>query len=305
MKTKKNRAPIKEAFRGAYPRVPVNNPKYVKEHKRSDGSKTVKGRYTLGEGKHGKVIKAFSTEDDCYVAIKSERLTGRTSAEELIHRSIKTPYVVQLKEVRDIGSKHYIVMELGDCTLQDLTRKPELLSHEQVETITHDVLKGLQELHQEGVFHRDVKLGNIVMVGHHAKFIDFGKSVRDPSGTMKRTYERADAWAACRVVAQLDVAQRQPHASKLRKRFLLYNHPLMSWARGAPHITIEAVMAHPSVRHLFPKAGTAKSGNVATRALTHVARPFRRSFAFVTSKMPLVRSMHYGDPHESNSAPPL
>src|SRR6185437_11086723 len=104
----------KEAFRLAYPRVPVDLPKFVKVHKASGGSKYAKGRYTLGVGKHGKVIKAYCTADNSYVAIKSERITGRTSAEELLHRSLKSPYAIAVKDVRDIGSKHYIEMELGD-----------------------------------------------------------------------------------------------------------------------------------------------------------------------------------------------
>jgi serine/threonine protein kinase len=294
----KDRALLKEAFRDAYPRVPVENPRFIKTRKDKDGNTVTKGQYTLGVGMHGKVIKAYSRENDCYVAIKSERRTGRTSAEELIHRSLKSPNVVQLLEVRDIGSKHYIVMELGERTLKDVVQKPALLNYKDVEVMTRDLLHGLRDLHKEGVYHRDVKLGNLVAVDGHVKIIDFGKSVRHPGGVMQRTYERADAWAACRVIAELDTCMRFPYANSYRHKWYMDHHPLLQWARSAPHITIDKVMGHPLLKGVFPEVSADEKDSTTSRVLSRAAQPFRRSFEFITSKMPLVRSLDLedGDP---------
>ena len=67
----------------------------------------------------------------------------------------------------------YLLMEKGDCSLQDRTQK-QLLSPSETRILIHHVAGGLAYLHSQGKVHRDLKPANILWVNSSWKLSDFG-----------------------------------------------------------------------------------------------------------------------------------
>ena len=79
----------------------------------------------------------------------------------------------------------YILSELcTGGTIFDLLEKYDgKLTEKQIIHICVDICNGLQEMHQNGFSHRDVKIENVLLGGKSFKLCDFGsasKSVLDP-----------------------------------------------------------------------------------------------------------------------------
>lgn len=70
-----------------------------------------------------------------------------------------------------------IVMEYcGAGSVSDIMRlRKKTLTEEEIATVVHDTLRGLEYLHLRRKIHRDIKAGNILLntLGH-AKLADFG-----------------------------------------------------------------------------------------------------------------------------------
>ncbi len=75
----------------------------------------------------------------------------------------------------------YIVMEYAEGdTLSDILKKNGKLSPRQLEAILFPLLDGLEEVHKMGVFHRDIKPGNIIVRNDGTPVIlDFGAARQD------------------------------------------------------------------------------------------------------------------------------
>lgn len=84
---------------------------------------------------------------------------------------------------------HYFVMErLHGANLKDLVDKEESINEKEASKITRAVCEGLECLHQNGIVHRDIKLGNIMLpeIGADAadvKLIDFSHAGVVPEGS--------------------------------------------------------------------------------------------------------------------------
>jgi predicted Ser/Thr protein kinase len=139
-------------------------------------------RFEIGRGGFGRVYQGFDPRVERLVAIKvlnteadaslvTRFRTEASAAGNLHHKNIVTVYGYGEDE-----GHHYIVMEyLDGNTLQDLIQKGNTLTLlDRVEIMTQ-VAEGLLCAHQNGVVHRDVKPGNImVMANENVKIMDFG-----------------------------------------------------------------------------------------------------------------------------------
>ena len=107
--------------------------------------------------------------------------------------------------------------------------KAKLLSNEQVKGLMKQIMKGLADMHEAGIWHRDVKPDNILLSEDGTvKFIDFGiskvtdetmnedtkkhtknvvtRNYRSPEiffGDVCYNGEKVDAWAAGCVLAEM------------------------------------------------------------------------------------------------------
>lgn len=148
------------------------------------------GRYELiemiGQGGMGRVYRARDPLIDRVVAIKTIELADAgAKAEELRPRILREvraagrllhPHIVQIFDVGELPDKAYIVMELVEGrTLWDLYDAGERPGPAEAVRILEQVADALDYAHEQGIVHRDVKPGNVLIDAKGvAKITDFG-----------------------------------------------------------------------------------------------------------------------------------
>ncbi|MGB6974651.1 MAG: protein kinase [Terracidiphilus sp.] len=145
------------------------------------------GRYAilelLGSGGMGVVYRARDEKLERTVALKT-LATGMWMGREgrrhfqreaLALAKLNHPHIAAVYDVGQQDGLDYIVMELvtGESLAQRLRRGA--LPVEEATRITVDVASALEEAHQHGVIHRDLKPGNVMVTPKgRAKVLDFG-----------------------------------------------------------------------------------------------------------------------------------
>jgi len=137
----------------------------------------------LGAGGKGCVYVATDTQLQRPVALKviSPDLSGdrrerhRFKREILTVAHLKHPNVVQFYDFSDTDDVMFYTMELLEGrTLQDVIQTDDLSIAEAVELV-RQVCSGVGAIHGAGLFHRDLKPGNVVVTDDGGvKVIDFG-----------------------------------------------------------------------------------------------------------------------------------
>ncbi len=149
----------------------------------------------LGAGGMGEVYRARDTRLDRDVAIKvlSGHIVSSPSLKERFDREARTisqlshPNICHLYDVGSQDGADYLVMEyLEGSTLADrLVRGP--LSLDEVLRYGAQIADGLDKAHQQGVIHRDLKPGNIMLTKAGAKVLDFGLAKQSQVGPSSAT----------------------------------------------------------------------------------------------------------------------
>ena len=136
----------------------------------------------LGAGGMGEVYRARDSRLARIVAIKvlPEHLSENPEARERLDRearaisSLSHPNICHLYDVGQQDGVSFLVMEyLEGETLADRLRKGPL-PVEQVLKCGIEICEGLERAHRNGVVHRDLKPGNIMLTKSGAKLMDFG-----------------------------------------------------------------------------------------------------------------------------------
>ena len=158
----------------------------------AEGEEFTVGRYQiegqLGQGAMGVVYKAVDPTIGRSVALKTIRLDQSLASiqlEELRERSLREaqvagqlshPNIVTIFDVVEMAGNIFIAMEYIEG--QELSRfcgKEIPLKPRQVVTIIAQVCDALNYAHKEGVVHRDIKPGNIMLLKDgRPKIMDFG-----------------------------------------------------------------------------------------------------------------------------------
>ena len=136
----------------------------------------------LGEGGMGKVYKARDSRLDRFVAIKLLRrdLADRPEIHERFVREARTiaslnhPHICTLHDVGQQDNADFLVMEYleGETLAERLARGP--LPLDEVLQYAIQIADALDKAHKQGVIHRDLKPGNIMLTGAGLKLLDFG-----------------------------------------------------------------------------------------------------------------------------------
>jgi serine/threonine protein kinase len=154
---------------------------------------TVDGRFrilaAIGQGATSSVYKADEVLSGRLAAIKilhphlaaDQSLVARFAREAQAAKILKHPNIIPVSEyaVSDQGTP-YLVMEYVDgISLQQLLARDGWLSVPVAIAIFTQICAGLNEAHQKGVVHRDIKPGNIMLVDrpdgqYLVKILDFG-----------------------------------------------------------------------------------------------------------------------------------
>lgn len=155
---------------------------------------------TLGEGGMSQVFKAFDMHLGREVALKvlhqslsrDGALTAMFEREAKLTASILHPNVVKVFTVGNEDGFFFIAMELVDATsLEQVIASSGKLPEKEVLHVAHDVVAGLKAAHDEGLIHRDIKPGNMLVTGDGtSKLVDFGLAVQQGGDD-----ESEDLWA--------------------------------------------------------------------------------------------------------------
>ena len=165
------------------------------------------GRYELdgivGRGGMAEVFRARDIRLDRIVGVKTLRddlardqtFQARFRREAQSAASLNHPSIVAVYDTGEdlVGSLPvpYIVMEFVDGrTLRDLLRDDRRLLPERAAEITDGVLRALDYSHRNGIVHRDIKPGNVMLTrAGDVKVMDFGiaRAVSDSQLTMTQT----------------------------------------------------------------------------------------------------------------------
>ena len=136
----------------------------------------------LGAGGMGEVYRARDTRLDRTVAIKvlashlssSPEFKQRLGREAKAISSLNHPHICHLYDIGSHEGTDYLVMEfLEGETLAERLRKGAMPLHELLKTGA-EVAEALGFAHRQGVAHRDLKPGNIMLTKGGAKLMDFG-----------------------------------------------------------------------------------------------------------------------------------
>jgi serine/threonine protein kinase len=139
----------------------------------------------LGRGGMGVVFRAFDDQLHRVVAIKvlapvlipSATARQRFLREARAAAAIRDAHVVGVHEVNGDGPLPYLVMEfIAGVTLADRVKAGGPPEVREVLRIGMQMAEGLAAAHRQGVIHRDVKPGNILLEdgARHVKITDFG-----------------------------------------------------------------------------------------------------------------------------------
>ena len=141
----------------------------------------------LNAGGFGKVYRAIQEDLKVPVAIKiieSSRLKLSKEKHQLevelqILESLSHPNIIQFIEYIRTNSQHFIVTELADeGDLLDFINRRGHISEAEGRQIFRQIVAGVEFLHLNGIYHRDLKLENFVICNSVVKIIDFGLSKR-------------------------------------------------------------------------------------------------------------------------------
>ncbi len=137
----------------------------------------------LGQGGMGMVYKARQPQLDRFVALKilPVRGSGDPAFEERFSREARAlaklshPNIVSVHDFGQAGNYYYFIMEFVDGVDLRQMEQAQRLTPEQAIDIIPKICDALQYAHDEGVVHRDIKPGNILIDKKgRVKIADFG-----------------------------------------------------------------------------------------------------------------------------------
>lgn len=136
----------------------------------------------IGAGGMGEVYRARDTRLDRTVAVKilPEEMSRDPLRKQRFEREAKTisslnhPHICVLHDVGSQDGLSYLVMECLEGETLAKRLEKGALPLEQVLRFGAQIADGLNKAHRNGVVHRDLKPGNIMLTPSGAKLLDFG-----------------------------------------------------------------------------------------------------------------------------------
>jgi serine/threonine protein kinase len=145
--------------------------------RRGNGDQLFLGPYRIleriGKGRMAGVYKATHTSGTV-VALKvlppskaaQQVVLARFQREARLALSVKHANVVRTFHTGEHKGLHYLVMEhLEGETLEEVLARPRRLPVGEAVALVHQAFLGLQAIHEQGLVHRDLKPGNLMLLG--------------------------------------------------------------------------------------------------------------------------------------------
>ena len=153
----------------------------------------------IGEGGMGSVYKARHVKLGNYAAVKflsptlaeKEAFVKRFEREARLAAQLTSPYSIRTFDVGEVAGCRFILMEYVEGkNLTQVLAHGETLDEKRALSIVHDVAQALQEAHELGIVHRDMKPDNIMLTARGVpKLADLGiaKDVASGDATLTST----------------------------------------------------------------------------------------------------------------------
>lgn len=135
-----------------------------------------------GAGGMGEVYKAKDTRLERIVALKvlPASIAGNPDFKERFEREAKAisslnhSHICTLHDIGHDNGIDYLVMEFleGETLSERLARGP--IPYDEMLRIAIEIASGLDSAHHQGLVHRDLKPGNVMLTREGAKLLDFG-----------------------------------------------------------------------------------------------------------------------------------
>ncbi|MEE2757607.1 MAG: protein kinase [Myxococcota bacterium] len=171
----------------------------------------------LGEGGVSRVYRAYDRTVGHEVAIKllhprylgEGRIRRRFMREARAFKRLRHPNIVKMFDFGDADQGPYICLEFVQG--QTLSTYCETCSFEDFIRVLDDVLAALTAAHAKGVYHRDVKPDNVLVIDLDgapcAKLLDFGFARLDDE---ESEYSKRDAFGTPRYMAPEQISHAAP-----------------------------------------------------------------------------------------------
>ena len=123
---------------------------------------------------------AITSDVSCLNAGESDKLFDSEKAKVINEARILAKFskergIVNVREYFEANNTAYIVMEyLEGETLEEYLAHSGPISADEAYALLHPVMKVLEQLHNEGVVHRDISPDNLMFDGEQIKLLDFG-----------------------------------------------------------------------------------------------------------------------------------
>jgi serine/threonine-protein kinase len=147
----------------------------------------------------GRVYRARHEKTGALAAIKvvdpefsrNERLVARFRREAQASGDVRHPNLIAYLGFGNDQGLFWLALELaGGGSLADRIKRSGPLGWREAASIGAEIARGLEAMHARGIFHRDLKPGNVLLDEHgHAKLGDFGLVRRTDSERLTRTGE--------------------------------------------------------------------------------------------------------------------
>lgn len=129
----------------------------------------------LGEGANGVVVHARDDRGrDVALKWLFEPDSPRVRREIELARTLRHPNIVPLLDAGVHRDHPWLAFELvrGHTLESEIARGP--IAVDRVRKLAVDILRALEAAHEQHIVHRDVKPGNVMIVGDRALLLDFG-----------------------------------------------------------------------------------------------------------------------------------
>ena len=131
-----------------------------------------------------KILRSDLARDPAFVS--------RFKKEALAAGGLNNPGIVAVFDSGEDGADSYIVMELvKGHTLRQVLQSDAVISQDEAVSIVTEILEALEYSHDQGIIHRDIKPGNIMITDSgKVKVMDFGiaRALDDIGATMTNTW---------------------------------------------------------------------------------------------------------------------